>query len=45
MKRALAAVEILLPRLNQQSHGFLYICAESSRLYLRNCSLTSKYAG
>jgi hypothetical protein len=26
-------------------HGFLYIFAESSRLYLRNCSLTSKYAG
>jgi hypothetical protein len=23
-------------------HGFLYIFAESSRLYLRNCSLTSK---
>jgi hypothetical protein len=26
-------------------HGFLYIFAESSRLYLRNCSSTSKYAG
>ena len=26
-------------------HGFLYIFAESSRLYLRNCSSTSKYEG
>src|SRR5215468_3110207 len=26
-------------------HGFLYIFAESSRLCLRNCSSTSKYAG
>jgi hypothetical protein len=26
-------------------HGFLDIFAESSRLYLRNCSSTSKYAG
>jgi len=38
-------LEIQRPRLNQQSHGFLYIFAESSRLYLRNCSSTSKYAG
>ena len=30
---------------NKARHGFLYIFAESSRLYLRNCSSTSKYEG
>jgi len=38
--------EVLHRRLGGKArHGFLYICAESSRLYLRNCSSTSEYAG
>lgn len=31
--------------IHKARHGFLYIFAESSRLYLRNCRSTSKYVG
>ena len=39
------AALVSLVRKYKARHGFLYIFAESSRLYLRNCRSTSKYVG